>query len=101
MLRPAPPRHSGTAGDLAEGRRLLPHHVELVQAQSVYARPLTIHGLPEGLKEQVLWGGKQATRESWRNTEATLQSKGTEYEETWSGRCVQPTSAILSLSLLS
>lgn len=36
-----------------------PHHVELVQAQSVNARPLAIHRLPEGLKEQVLWRGKR------------------------------------------
>lgn len=47
------PRHSDTARDRPRGA-LLPHHVELIQAQSVYARPLATHGLPEGLKEQVL-----------------------------------------------
>lgn len=53
-------QHTGRpTGDPAWARRQLPHHVELVQAQSVYARPLAIHGLPEGLKEQVLWGGKR------------------------------------------
>lgn len=34
--------------------RAAPHHVELIQAQSVDARPLAVHGLPECLKEQVL-----------------------------------------------
>ena len=42
-----------TMGPLA-GSRQHPHHVKLVQAQPVDARPLTVHGLPEGLKEQVL-----------------------------------------------
>lgn len=42
-----------TTGPLA-GSGQHPHHVKLVQAQPVDAWPLTVHGLPEGLKEQVL-----------------------------------------------
>ena len=48
-----------------------PHHVELVQAQPVYARPLAIHGLPEGLKEQELWKGK-GPEENRRRTRKPL-----------------------------
>lgn len=52
------PATTAPLGDPAGTRRQQPHHVELVQAQPVDARPLTVHRLPEGLKEQVLWEGK-------------------------------------------
>lgn len=68
-----------------------PHQVVLVQAQSVYARPLTINGLPERLKEQVLWRRKEAKRDSERNKETTLGSGVRECEESWSGRPVPAT----------
>lgn len=44
------------------------HHVELVQAQPVDARPLAVHGLPEGLQEQLLWSRGKA-RESQEEAE--------------------------------
>jgi hypothetical protein len=43
-----------------------PHHVELVQAQSIDACPLTVYGLPEGLQEQVSCRKRaQLTLELW------------------------------------
>lgn len=50
--RPPAPRRAAQAN----GARARPHHAVLVQAQPVDALPLAVHGLPEGLNEQVLCG---------------------------------------------
>lgn len=89
-----------TAGTLAGGRQL-PHHVELVQAQPIDAHPLAVHGLPECLKEQVLWWKEKARRESGvgAGESGSCLGRGGEgrgREEALSGRRLAPASGVLS-----
>lgn len=54
-----------------------PHHVVLVQTQPVDVRPLPVHGLPEGLDEQVLCSEQEALNAWFTGYHVTTQQEVT------------------------